>query len=150
MAPAAPAAGAPAGVFLPDPARTPGATNPAVTQANIRQTICVAGYTSTIRPPSSVTTTLKKEQLASGYAYRGDTSTRDYEEDHLISLEIGGSPDSPQNLWPEPYAGSGGARIKDKIENRLHDLVCAGTLPLAVAQHAIATNWWAAYQTYGG
>ncbi|MEY9953929.1 hypothetical protein [Leifsonia sp. EB34] len=140
----------PAGVVLPDASRTPGATNPAVTQANVHQTICVSGYTATIRPPASYTTGLKRQQLASGYAYQGDTNTRDYEEDHLISLEIGGSPDSPQNLWPEPYAGSDGARTKDRIENKLHDLVGSGQLTLAAAQHAIAVNWWSAYQTYVG
>ena len=86
-----------AGAILPNSARTPGATNPAVTQANIGQTICVSGYTATIRPDSSITTELKKEQLATGYAYKGDTATGDYEEDHLISLEIGGAPNVEAN-----------------------------------------------------
>jgi hypothetical protein len=86
-----------AGAILPNSARTPGATNPAVTQANIGQTICVSGYTATIRPDSSITTELKKEQLASGYAYKGDTATGAYEEDHLISLEIGGAPNVEAN-----------------------------------------------------
>ncbi|MEY9950566.1 hypothetical protein [Leifsonia sp. EB34] len=101
----------------------------------------MSGYTATIRPPASYTTGLKRQQLASGYAYQGDTNTRDYEEYHLISIEIGGSPDSPQNLWPEPYAGSDGAKTKDKVENKLHDLVCSGQLSLATAQDAIATDW---------
>jgi hypothetical protein len=134
--------------FLPNSARTPGATNPDVTQANIHQTICVTGWTATIRPPSNVTTALKVRQLASGYAYQGDTVTSHYEEDHLISLELGGAPSAEQNLWPEPYTSDEGARVKDKIENKLHSLVCAGTMPLADAQHAIARDWWGAYQTY--
>lgn len=133
---------------LPNAARTPGATNPEVTQATIGTTICVSGWTTTVRPPSSETTALKREQLSTGYAYDGDMSTSDYEEDHLISLEIGGSPDSPANLWPEPYAGTGGARVKDGIENKLHTLVCDGAMPLATAQNLIATNWWTAYETY--
>jgi hypothetical protein len=137
------------GVVLPDPARTPGATNPTVTQATIASTICVSGWTATIRPPSSYTTELKEQQLASGYAYHGDLIPGDYEEDHLISLELGGSPTSVRNLWPEPYAAAEGARVKDQIENKLHSLVCSGTITLATAQHAIATNWWAAYDTYG-
>jgi hypothetical protein len=119
-----------------------------VTQATIGTTICVSGWTTTVRPPSSETTALKREQLSTGYASEGDMSTSDYEEDHLISLEIGGSPDSPANLWPEPYAGPGGARVKDLIENKLHALVCEGAMPLATAQNLIATNWWAAYETY--
>jgi hypothetical protein len=89
-------------------------------------------------------------QLASGYAYRGDVATGDYEEDHLISLELGGAPSDPRNLWPEPYNSPDGARVKDVIENKLHALVCSHTISLATAQHAIATNWWSAYKTYVG
>ena len=134
--------------ILPNSALTPGALNPAVTQSNIQQTICKANYTSTIRPPASYTTALKKKQLAAGYAYNKDMNLADYEEDHLISLEIGGNPTDPKNLWPEPYVGTTGARIKDQVENKLHDLVCAGKMPLADAQKAISTNWWAAYQKF--
>jgi hypothetical protein len=139
-----------AGAILPDPARTPGAINTTVTQADIGRTICVSGWTATVRPSSSYTTALKERQLASGYAYHGDTATGDYEEDHLISLELGGSPTAERNLWPEPYATSDGARTKDTIENKLHTLVCSGALNLATAQHAIATNWYTAYLSYVG
>ena len=61
------AATAAAGVLrtgLPSRSLTPGATNPAVTQATIHQTICVSGWTAKIRPPSSYTTALKVQQLA--------------------------------------------------------------------------------------
>ena len=139
-----------AGAVLPNSARTPGALNPSVTQATIGRTICVTGWTSTIRPSSSVTTGLKVAQLASGYTYRGDTATRDYEEDHLISLELGGAPSAEANLWPEPYNSPEGARVKDVLENKLHSLICGGTITLATAQRAIASNWWIAYQTYVG
>jgi hypothetical protein len=132
---------------LPNAALTPGSINPAVTQANIQQTICKANFTSTIRPPASYTTKLKLKQLAAGYAINKDMNPASYEEDHLISLEIGGNPTDPKNLWPQPYAGIG-ARIKDQVENKLHALVCAGTMPLATAQKLIATNWWSAYKTY--
>src|SRR5664279_2671324 len=137
-----------AGAVLPNHARTPGAVHPSVSQANIGQTICVSGWTATIRPPASFTTRLKKEQLASGYTYKGDRATKDYEEDHLISLEIGGAPSAEANLWPEPYNSPEGARVKDVIESKLHTLVCGHAISLATAQKAIATNWWAAYQTY--
>jgi hypothetical protein len=138
------------GIVLPNRRLTPGAVNPLVTQATIHQTICLTGYTRTIRPSSSYTTALKRDQLAAGYTYRSDLSTSDYEEDHLISLELGGSPNSVKNLWPEPYLAAEGARVKDKIENRLHDLVCSGQLTLRTAQAAIAANWWSAYNQYGG
>ena len=134
-------------VVLPIASVTPGVTNSAVTQANIQQTICTSGYTATIRPSASYTTKLKISQLAGAYKSFADKSLASYEEDHLISLEIGGNPTDPKNLWPEPYAGIG-ARIKDQIENKLHDLVCANKMPLATAQKLISTNWYAAYQTY--
>jgi len=139
-----------AGAVLPNHARTPGAVNPSVSQANIGRTICVSGWTATIRPPSSFTTELKVQQLASGYTYKGDTAKGDYEEDHLISLELGGAPSAEANLWPEPYKAPEGARVKDVVESKLHTLVCRGTITLATAQRAIATNWWTAYQTYVG
>ncbi len=139
----------PPDVVLPDRGRTPGAINPAVSQATIAKTICVRGFTATIRPPASYTSALKRQQLASGYTLGGDTNPADYEEDHLVSLELGGNPTDVRNLWPEPYAASG-ARVKDRVENKLHELVCAGSLPLAVAQADIATNWYAAYLKYVG
>lgn len=130
----------------PNPATTPGATNPAITQANLHQNICKKGWSTTsIRPPASYTTALKREQLKN-WGLAGQLA--DFEEDHLISLELGGAPRNPDNLWPEPYAGVWGAKRKDTLENRLHQLVCAGTLTLAVAQHAIARDWIAAYQRY--
>ncbi len=129
---------------------TPGAINPAVTQKNIHKTICVVGYTATIRPSSSYTTALKIQQLHHGYAVGGDMKTSDYEEDHLISLELGGAPSDPKNLWPEYYNSSLGARVKDKIENALHRLVCSGIIPLKTAQHWIAKDWKGAYAKFLG
>ena len=61
----------------------------------------------------------------------------DYEEDHLISLELGGAPRDQRNLWPEPGHSP---NAKDTVENVLHSRVCAGTLALAEAQR-IATDW---------
>ena len=133
---------------LPDSSITPGAINSAVTQSNIHSTICVSGYTKTIRPPASYTTKLKRQQLTSTYSRYGSSDTSLFEEDHLIPLEVGGNPTDPKNLWPEPWSGDTNARIKDRLENALHALVCNGSLPLKTAQRAIATNWYAAYQKY--
>lgn len=131
---------------LPDSSVTPGALNPNVTQANIASTICTLGFTSKIRPPASYTTKLKRQQLRTApYSRYGSTSTKLFEEDHLISLELGGAPYDPKNLWPEPWGGATGARTKDKLENTLHALVCAHQITLSEAQIAIATNWYAAY-----
>jgi hypothetical protein len=109
-------------------ALTPGVVNPAVTQASIRRTICVRGWTRTVRPPVSYTNDLKVRQLAQ-YGLHGPLSG--YQEDHLISLEIGGNPTDPRNLWPEPYPR---AAAVDKIENALNAAVCSGKLSLADAQ----------------
>lgn len=129
----------------PDPTLTPGALNPGVTQSTIKSTICVSGWTATIRPPSEYTTDLKIEQM-SEYDYT-DTSTAAYEEDHLISLELGGSPTDPRNLWPEPYTASladgrpTGAHIKDGFETKLKSEVCGGTISLVQAQVEIGDHW---------
>jgi hypothetical protein len=131
---------------LPNPQLTPGAINPDVMQGNIHSTICVANWTKKIRPPASYTNKLKQEQIAQyGYA---DKNVRDYEEDHFISLEIGGNPTDPKNLWPEPYAGEWGARKKDQLEDTLHRLVCSGAMTVDDARTAITSNWITAYQKY--
>ena len=117
-----------AAVVLPSPTLAPGVTNPAVTQANIRRTICVRGWTKTVRPSQSYTSALKVRQLAA-YHLRGPTSA--YQEDHLICLELGGSPTDVRNLWPEPYPR---ASQVDLIENELNAKVCSGRLSLAQAQ----------------
>jgi hypothetical protein len=114
--------------ILADPVRTPGVLNPDVTPANIRSTICRQGWTSTIRPPTDYTNELKRKQMRQ-YAETGSLS--DYQEDHLISLELGGNPTDPRNLWPEPYPR---AADVDKIENELNAEVCSGQLTLAQAQ----------------
>ncbi len=134
---------------LPNQLVTPGATNPLVTQGNISTTICRSGYTATIRPPVSYTNALKRHQLTSSpYSGYGSSDLKLFEEDHLIPLELGGSPTSVQNLWPEPWGGPSGARDKDQLENKLRALVCLGSLSLVLAQLAIATNWEDAFQTY--
>jgi hypothetical protein len=133
---------------LPDTALTPGATNPAVTELDIGRTICVSGYTGKIRPPVSYTNKLKLSQLESGYTVLGDINPSFYEEDHLIPLELGGNPTSAHNLWPEPWSGTFGAHAKDKLENKLHALVCSKKLALSQAQREIAQDWVSAYKRY--
>jgi hypothetical protein len=75
---------------LPDSTCTPGVADPRVTQANIGQTICVSGYTGTVRPPVTVTA---PEKLQSMREYGYPTGTAG-EYDHLIALELGGSNDT--------------------------------------------------------
>ena len=123
---------------LPDRRCTPGATNSAVTQATIGRTICKSGWTATVRPPESYTEPLKIAQIAEyHYALRGVSL---YEEDHLIPLELGGSPRSVTNLWPEYDAGKI-PNPKDAVENALNHAVCSHRVSLKAAQVAIAVNW---------
>lgn len=122
----------------PDPKCTPGAIDPRVTQSNIKSTICVSGYTKTVRPSTSITDPIKIERMK---AY-GDTGlSSNYELDHLIPLELGGNPSSVKNLWPEPWYVNNGASEKDKFENYLHTQVCSGKMSLGTAQFEIASNW---------
>ena len=131
---------------LPDSALTPGAINPEVTQANIQSTVCVKGYTKTIRPPAHFTNKLKKRQMREyGYA---DRNPKHYEEDHLIALSIGGAPDDPNNLWPEPRISEWSAKQKDRLEFVLYKMVCAQEISLAEAQHEMAANWIEAWKQY--
>ena len=131
---------------LPDPRLTPGAINPDVTQANIQETVCIKGWTKTVRPPAYFTNRLKKQQIEQyGYA---DTNPKDYEEDHLIPLSLGGAPRDPRNLWPQPRRSQWNAAVKDKLEVALYKAVCHGELSLEEGQRAIAEDWIAAYKRY--
>lgn len=121
------------GGFLQDRRCTPGAIDPRVRQGNLNQTICRSGgYTDTVRPPTSYTTPLEFRLIRS---YDLPISPDRSELDHLISLELGGAPSDPRNLFPEPYKR--GAYTKDTVENQLHDAVCAGRMSLVAAQRAI-------------
>ena len=119
------------------------ALTPGVVLAAGPAKICVPGYSASVRDvPTSESDAVYRRYDVVHVPYA-------HEVDHLISLELGGS-NAIGNLWPEPYAGRWGARTKDVLENRLHDLVCSGRLPLRCAQHMEATNWVAAYRKYVG
>ena len=124
---------------MPDLHCTPGALNPAVTQATIYKTICRRGYSSSVRPSTSVT---EPEKLASIRAYGLHQRAGSYEYDHLISLELGGAANDRRNLWPENGASP---NLKDKVENYLHARVCDGRMLLARAQRIIALGWISFY-----
>jgi hypothetical protein len=126
--------------IVPNPKLTPGDVLPVS-----KEDICVVGYTKLVRDvPEKV-----KKQV---YRMYGIThhAPHEYEVDHLISLELGGS-NSPKNLWPESYlTAPWNARTKDALENRLHSMVCKGEIDLTKAQQEIAKDWIAAYKKYIG
>ena len=120
----------------PDSSLTPGATLPVSTAD-----VCTPGYSRKVR---DVPEDVKRQ----AYAEYGITHHQpgEYEVDHLISLELGGS-NSIKNLWPESYKTQPwNAHIKDQLENALHDDVCSGKIDMPTAQHEIATGWISAYK----
>lgn len=128
--------------YLPDPSLTPGVSDPALTEAVVR----APGFTTT--KYRSVDETEKRavfQEYGIPWASRAN-----YEVDHLVSLELGGSNDI-KNLWPEPYDLSVGGRnygahSKDRIEDVLGRLVKEGLVPLSQAQQEIASDWAASYE----
>jgi hypothetical protein len=112
-----------------------GAIDPAVTQANVRATVCKLGYTKTVRPPKERTQSIKHQLLIE---QKLPGSVKDYELDHLVPLELGGHPTSASNLWLQRWDE---ARKKDEQEAALRKAVCAGHLTLEQAQERIRLKW---------
>jgi hypothetical protein len=120
---------------LSDSACTPGA----LLATGTKDAICKPGYAQSVRNvPDS-----EKNQVYAEYGIQSHTPGQ-YEVDHLVSLELGGSNDIA-NLWPELASPKPGFHEKDKVENYLHSQVCTGAISLKQAQIQIATNWLAVY-----
>ncbi len=119
---------------LPDKSCTPGS----VLNVSTGQ-VCQVGYASSVRDVPQV----EKDQVYAEYGFTSHT-TGQYEVDHLVPLELGGSNDIA-NLWPEAAVPTPGFHEKDQVENYLHDQVCSGKMTLAEAQREIANNWLAVY-----
>jgi hypothetical protein len=149
------AAGSPSSrlIALPDPKRTPGSVNPSANQNDLDATVCKSGWASSQRPPAAYTNALKLVQIIQ-YGY-SDKNPRDYQEDHLVPLELGGAPRDPANLWPEPNVSSlpdgtaVGSAQKDALEDYLHRQLCVGAMSLTDAQRAFANNWIMAWEAAG-
>ena len=123
---------------LPDPQKTPGDAFPVT-----KDQICQARYTACVRHVSNPSKIYKSYGIKSH-------KPKEYEIDHLISLELGGSNDE-KNLWPQSYITEPrNAHVKDFLENKLNELVCSNQISLKDAQHAISTNWIDAFDRYGG
>lgn len=127
------------------PRETPGAIDPAITQANIDTTICRPGYARSARPPYAVTGTLKRRLMQ--FQHPGETMA-DYELDHLIPISIGGAPLDRRDLWLQPRRGRANAADKNVLAYVLWRLVCEHRVPLATAQRDISRDWTHAYQIY--
>ena len=122
---------------LPDPGCSPGAFYSGLTRA----VVCGRGFhTSSIRNvPQSEKFAVERE-----YGLAADYYGRSLEIDHIVPLELGGS-NVIANLFPER-----GYAAKDRLENRLHQLVCSGRMTLVAARIGIARNWPALYRKVFG
>lgn len=129
---------------LPDPAKTPGVLNPNVSDATKTQTVCKANWTATVRPPTRYTDKLRNAATPPGH------KPLDGELDHLLSIEDGGHPSDPRNLWWMAYQDRYGARVKDVLETKVHHLYCQGKIGLDDARAALTPNWLVGYERYVG
>jgi hypothetical protein len=133
---------------IPDHDRTPGAVDTEITQENIANTVCVAGYTKTVRPPTRYTERLKRQQMRE-LGLEGDAD--DYQEDHLVPLCVGGAPRDPHNLWPQPMSGRWSAAVKDQLESSVCRQVCRGEITLKQGQAIfLQSDWIKAYLRFFG
>lgn len=110
--------------------------NPGVTQGTIQDTICVRGWTKTIRPPYGVSNAIKIEKLRAIGLTECDKSR--YQLDHRIPLALGGAPADPRNFQLEPWADAG---RKDVVEVCLARAVCSGRITLDEARRRIWADW---------
>jgi hypothetical protein len=119
------------------------ALNPDVTATSIDQTICVPGFTAHLRPDAGYVSDIK-DRLGREGGLGADVAGAMI-LDHIIPLALGGHPRDPSNLQLQDVAES---HRKDRIELKLHCLVCSGQVPLSEAREAIAADWQAAYHRY--
>jgi hypothetical protein len=108
--------------------------------------ICSAGFrTSSIRNVPDSERFAVEEEYGMTPGHYGSA----LELDHIIALELGGSNDIA-NLFPEKANARPGYRVKDRLENRLHEMVCDGSMTLRAARFGISSNWQTLYRRVFG
>lgn len=132
--------------FVPLSAMAGSVLNPDVRQNTIDATICVSGYTRTVRPSTSYTNSVKRMLLRKSGVNEDRMSK--YELDHIVPLALGGHPRNLDNLALQARDGSNGAHRKDRLEVKLQFLVCTGQVPLHLAQDTIFQDWQGAYHRF--
>jgi hypothetical protein len=127
----------PVPVSFPEPSLTPGA----VSTAN-REQVCQSA-----QPKNRAVPVALQRRIFAEYGIAG-AEPRAYEVDYLITPALGGA-DDIRNLWPQSNSSAvWNAQVKDELEDRLHKLVCEGSLDLVAAQKDISSDWIAAYRKY--
>jgi hypothetical protein len=106
-----------------------------------KEEVCKNGYSKAVRNvPESL-----KEKVYQEYSITSHKKG-EYEVDHIVSLELGGS-NEIDNLYPQPAEPRPGFHEKDVVEDYLHKKVCSGKLSLEDAQKIIANHWVTVYQS---
>ena len=132
------------GYPVPDPRCTPGGINPSATVTLLRnpawRTGCIRNHETSERTKHKA---YRWYRLRDPHGNYGNTQV--CELDHLVPLELGGA-DGLGNIWPECGPSRVALqnryfKIKDRVENYLAYEVKSGKMPLAEAQHGIASNW---------
>lgn len=123
---------------LPDRRRTPGAIDPAISQANIASTICDPDFLSA-RSPQPSWTAAARRRLADNL-FPGQPP-ENFALDQLVPISLGGAPTDSRNLWLQSWSGAQGIARKNALEQFLHRMVCDRRLSLASAQQMIARDW---------
>jgi hypothetical protein len=134
----------PPGATGPKP--PPGALNEAVTQANIKRTICRAQWVQAARPGAAFVAEMKSRLMKDTGVPGADASK--WVLDFLVPISLGGHPGKLENLWLQPSEGAWSARTKDRLETRLRSLVCSGEVRLHEAREAMRTDWKMAARYY--
>jgi|TARA_R110000787_G_scaffold286368_4_gene404413 hypothetical protein len=116
----------------------PGAIDPAITQANLDSTICDPAFLTRAATSPSWKAEMRRRMV--DQTYRGQDPTL-FELDQLVPVKLGGARMNVQNLWLQPWSGPTGAWNKNRIEDELHQQVCARQIPLKIAQQLIARDW---------
>jgi hypothetical protein len=127
-------------------AQPPGALNDAVSQANIRRTICNPGWLAAAKPPAAFLTEAKARLMKEAGTPPADAAR--FEVDFLVPLGLGGHPRKAENLWLQPVEGAWGLRTKDRVEAKLRHMVCNGEITLHEARDAVRTDWKMAARYY--
>ena len=124
--------------YLPNPKLTPGAT------LNVtKDDVCDSATDLAHNIP-----VVLKRQVFDRYSIRPNAAGG-YDVDRLIPTGLGGS-NAIKNLWPQPFTGEWNHDLKNRLEHRLHKMVCGGALDLKIAQQEIADDWVSAYRKYLG
>lgn len=122
---------------VPNPKLTPGAT------VNVnKDDLCGSGNKTL---DGAIPISLKRKVFELYGIGPGEPTS--YNVDHLIPVSLGGS-NSTKNLWPQPLTGEWNYQEKNKLEHRLHKMVCRGELALETAQQEISTDWISAFKKY--